>query len=201
MPKQKYALHLAKSDPKLAPIIARVKLKPLRKGTNHFRSLAEAIMSQQLSGKAADTIITRVRALFPKKDFPGPKDILKISEEKLRSAGLSGMKVSFLKDLSRRTLDGSLDLKNIHTMDDETVIEHLCVVKGIGRWTAEMFLMFALARPDVFSHGDLGLKNGIKKLYKLREHASLSRAEKIAEKWKPYRTYAARYLWRSNDLE
>jgi DNA-3-methyladenine glycosylase II len=111
------------------------------------------------------------------------------------------MKVSFLKDLSRRILNGSLDLKNIHTLNDESVIEHLCAVKGIGRWTAEMFLMFALARPDVFSHGDLGLKNGIKKLYRLRKHAPLSRAEKIAEKWKPYRTYAARYLWASNDLE
>lgn len=198
---QKYVIHLKKSDPKLVPIIVRGKLKPLKKGTNHYRSLAETIMSQQLSSKAADTIIARVRTLFPKKEFPQPKDIMKISILKLRSAGLSRMKASFLKDLAKRTLDGSLDLKNIHKMDDEAVIEHLCVVKGIGRWTAEMFLMFALARPDIFSHGDLGLKNGIKKLYKLKEHAPLSRAEKIAEKWKPYRTYAARYLWKLNDLE
>ena len=120
---------------------------------------------------------------------------------KLRKVGLSGMKVEFMKDLSRKVLDGAVDFKKMKTWSDEEVIEHLVQVKGIGRWTAEMFLMFSLGREDIFSYGDLGLRNAMRKLYNLRKHPSPKQAEKISSAWKPYRSYASRYLWASLELE
>lgn len=168
---------------------------------DHFRSLVVAIVNQQLSGKAADTILKRFEALFPGKKFPTPKQVLKMPTAKMRKAGLSRMKASFLKDLSKHILNKSVDFKKMNRWSDEEVIEHLVRVKGIGRWTAEMFLMFSLGRDDVFSYGDLGLRNAIKKLYKLRSHPTPKQAEKISAAWKPYRTLASRYLWASVDTK
>ena len=164
---------------------------------DHFKSLVVAIINQQLSGKAADTIEARFVALFPRTKFPTPKQVLKMPPAKMRKAGLSKMKVSFVKDLARQVINGTVDFKKMPNWADEEVIEHLTRVKGIGRWTAEMFLMFSLGREDVFSYGDLGLRNAIQKLYKLRSHPTPRQAEKISEKWKPYRTLASRYLWAS----
>ncbi len=192
--------YLGKSDPVLRAAIKKIKLPHREPRANYFESLVTAIVNQQLSGKAAATILARFAALFPRKKFPTPKDVLKMPAAKMRKAGLSGMKISFLKDLSGKVLDGSIDLKKIYTWGDEEVIEHLVSVKGIGRWTAEMFLMFSLGREDVFSYGDLGLRNAIKKLYKMKKHPTPRQAERISGKWKPYRSLASRYLWASLDL-
>jgi DNA-3-methyladenine glycosylase II len=168
---------------------------------DHFRSLVVAIVNQQLSGKAADTILKRFVALFPGGKFPTPEQVLKMPVAKMRKAGLSRMKVNFLKDLSRKVLDGTVDFKKMPRWTDEEVIAHLTQVKGIGRWTAEMFLMFSLGRDDVFSYGDLGLRNAMQKLYGLKKHPTPAQAEKIAAQWRPYRTLASRYLWASLDVE
>lgn len=191
--------HLTKSDPVLARVIRVTTLAPRSPGTNHFRSLVEAIVNQQLSGKAADTILKRFVALFPGNRFPTPKKVLAMPVRKMRKAGLSTMKVSFIKDLARHVENRSINFRKIGTLEDEAVIERLTEVRGIGRWTAEMFLMFSLGRDDVFSYGDLGLRNAIQKLYKLKAHPTPAQAEKIVVAWKPYRTLASRYLWASLD--
>lgn len=194
---KEHIAHLKKQDPVLRAIIGRINLPEQKPRPDRFRALVRAIIGQQLSGKAARAIMKRFEALFAGKKFPGPKDILAMPSSKMRNAGLSNMKASYLKDLSRKTLDGSVNLKTIHALGDEDIIAHLVQVKGIGRWTAEMFLMFSLNREDVFSYGDLGLRNAMKAAYKLRAHPSRRTAEKIASKWKPYRTLASRYLWAS----
>ena len=193
--------HLKKVDPVLAAVIKRTKLRDYdwTRRQNHFKALVVAIVNQQLSGKAADTILKRFVALFPGKRFPKPEDVLTMPAPKMRRAGLSKMKVSFLKDLSRHVIRGSLNFRKIGRMGDEDVIVDLVRVKGIGRWTAEMFLMFSLGRDDVFSYGDLGLRNAMQRLYKLKKHPTPAQAEKISAKWRPYRTLASRYLWASID--
>jgi len=196
---KKKIAHLAKSDPVLRRAMKKIKLESWPTRENYFESLVVAIANQQLSGKAAATILGRFKALFPGKEFPAPKDILKMPTPKLRKVGFSKMKVSFLKDLSKKFLDGTVDVKKMNTWTDEEVIEHLTRVKGIGRWTAEMFLMFSLGRDDVFSYGDLGLRNAMRKMYGLRKHPTPAQAEKISSKWKPYRSLASLYLWASVD--
>ena len=213
---KKKILHLRKSDPILAVAIknsARIIHEwDSDKRPNHFKALIVAIINQQLSGKAAATIQKRFEALFaataknfaknsPRKKFPTPEDVLKMPTAKLRKVGLSGMKVSFMKDLARKILDGTVDFRAMKKMNDEEVIDHLVAVKGIGRWTAEMFLMFSLGRDDIFSYGDLGLRNAIQRLYKLRAHPTPKQAEKITAAWKPYRSIASRYLWASLEIE
>lgn len=193
--------YLSKIDPVLAKTIALVNLEYRKPHSRHFEELASSIISQQLSVKAAATIEKRFRQLFGKNSFPKPAEIIKMPDAKIRSCGLSNSKVSFIKDLATRVEDGRLHFKGVSKMTDEEIIEMLVAVKGIGRWTAEMFLMFSLVRPDVFSHGDLGLRNAMKKMYKIRGELTLKKAEKIAEKWKPYRTLACRYLWASLDLK
>ena len=157
--------HLKKSDPRLKIIIEGVKLRELTATRGPFEALVEAIVSQQLSIKAADTIFKRFVALTPGRKFPTPREIIKMPVAKMRKCGLSRMKVSFIKDLAQKTLDGSLNFKQMDAMSDEEVIEHLDRVKGIGRWTAEMFLIFSLSRDDVFSYGDLGLRNALQSAY------------------------------------
>lgn len=194
--------HLKKKDKILGKIIDKIELPKIYKTTNRFQKLVRSIIGQQLSVKAASTIYNRFIALFPKLkvgEFPTSREILKISEDKLRQAGLSFQKISYIKDLAGKIEGSEIDLENIHKLEDEAVIEALIKVNGIGRWTAEMFLIFSLERPDVFSHGDLGLKNAIKKLYGLRKHPSPKRADEISLKWKPHRSLASRYLWASLD--
>lgn len=191
--------HLKKSDPALKVIIEGIKLRELTITRGPFEALVEAIVSQQLSIKAADTIFARFVALTPGKKFPTPREIFAMPVAKMRKCGLSRMKVSFIKDLAKKTLDGSLDFKHMDVMSDEEVIEHLTSVKGIGRWTAEMFLIFSLRRDDVFSYGDLGLRRAMQKIYKMRKEPTPRQAEKITAKWKPYRSLGARYLWANTD--
>lgn len=197
--------HFKKTDPKLHAILLKVMevhgdhIFTLKKHDFLFDRLIESIISQQLSVRVADVIYERVLNLMPKKKLD-PKAILKIDDQTLRSAGLSYGKIKYIKDLSQKVSDGELDLDNLEKLENEEVINELTKVKGIGKWTAEMFLMSALGRPDIFSHGDLGLKNAFKKIYGVEKYDELE-AEKTAIKWSPYRTIAARILWKSLELK
>ena len=166
--------------------------------TDPYKALVHSIMSQQLSSKAAATIARRFDDLFGG-TFPTPSQVLAMSDDRLRSVGLSAMKVSFIRDLARRVADGSLRLDAFDVMSDEEVITALTEVRGIGRWTAEMFLMFRLHRPDILPVGDLGIVNAIKKHYGLRKVPSPERMMRIGESWRPYRSIACWYLWASLD--
>lgn len=190
---------LAKADPILGRIIRLAKLKSLKARENHFESLVVSIINQQLSTKAADTIEKRFRALFGK-IFPKPSAVLKMADGKMRAAGLSFQKISYIKNLAKAVEQGSLDFKKFGKMPDEEIIADLILIKGIGRWTAEMFLMFSLGRPDVFSHGDLGLRNAIKKLYNIDPKLHTKKLQKLIETWKPHRTLASRHLWASLNI-
>ena len=190
---------LQKADPVLAEVIKRVPRPEWQPSGEHFLRLVKEIINQQLSDKASATITERFLKLFPD-GVVKPKLVLKLSDEHIRQSGISYAKVSYIKDLASKTLAGKLDFEKIRKLSDAAVMEHLIQVKGIGRWTAEMFLMFSLGREDVFSYGDQGLKNAIKRLYRLKKHPTPRQAEKISSKWRPYRTWACRYLWASLDL-
>jgi DNA-3-methyladenine glycosylase II len=166
--------------------------------TDPYKALVHSIMSQQLSSKAAATIARRFDDLFGG-TFPTPSQVLAMPDDRLRSVGLSAMKVSFIRDLARRIADGSLRLDAFDAMSDDEVIAALTEVRGIGRWTAEMFLMFRLHRPDVLPVGDLGIVNAIKKQYGLRKVPTPERMMRIGESWRPYRSIACWYLWASLD--
>lgn len=196
----KKALAHIKKDPVMAGIISRVPLFERTTSTgDYFFDLADAIISQQLSIKAAATILKRFVALFPAEKVT-PEAVLAVDTEVMRGAGLSYAKIKYIKDLAEKTLASGIVFEQFSLMTDEEIIEELMKVKGIGRWTAEMFLMFTLQRPDVFSYGDLGLRNAMKKLYSFASEPTKEEAEKIAENWKPYRTIASRYLWKSLEL-
>jgi len=187
-------IHLGSFVIKHGPITHR------RKHAGHaFQSLAEAIVYQQLSGKAADTILKRFIALFPKTKFPTPEQVLKIKVEKLRGAGLSGQKTSYLKDLALKFKDGTINPKLFAKMSDAEITEHVVAVKGIGEWTAQMFLMFTLHRPDILPTGDLAIQKSMQRLFKLRAKPSPKQMEKLARVWAGHRTLACMYLWRLMD--
>lgn len=194
--------HLVAADPILGQAIVLLKLRPRTLRPDTFHSLARSIIGQQLSTKAAASIFLRVQSLFPKSQpFPAPAEFLKMAASKLRKAGLSKSKVDYIKNLAKFMLKHQAEFATIESLDDEAVIELLTQVKGIGRWTAEMFLMFSLGRQDVFSYGDLGLRAAMKKIYHLRKMPSARRAKETSDKWKPYRTHASLYLWQSLDNE
>lgn len=194
------ARHLKKSDPILARLITQVALPLSTPPDSHFGSLVEAIISQQLSDKAARTILQRFRDLFVGEDFPDARQVLRMREEQIRRAGISLQKLSYIKNLARAVHGKELDFETFQELSDEEIITQLIKLRGIGRWTAEMFLIFSLNRPDVFSFGDLGLRNAIKRLYRIRGELTSARAQKIALPWRPYRTYACRYLWASSSI-
>ncbi len=164
-----------------------------------FHTLAEAIIYQQLNGKAAVTIFKRFAALAG--DPVTPEGILKLTDAQLRSVGLSRQKSSYLKDMARRASRGELDFTRLPEMTDDEVIKHLTQVKGVGVWTAHMFLMFALRRPNVLPTGDYGIRMAVKKLYKKRKMPKPEVMTKIAKPWEPYRSVACWYLWRSLDIK
>lgn len=192
------ATHLA-SDPVLAQLMERHGQLTLTPTTDYFYTLLDAIVSQQLSAKAAATISKRIRALMPGEETPDAQRVLAIEDQQLRDAGLSWQKVSYVKDLAGRVVSGQLDLAHIAGMGDEEVIKELVAVKGIGRWTAEMFLIFSLARPDVLAVDDYGIQAAIKRLYGLDALPKPPIMREIAEPWRPYRSYASLYLWRDAD--
>ena len=185
-----------KKDPKLSKIIINIGVCKIKTTRNRFESLVEAIITQQLSGSAAKSISNRFRLLYTSR-FPKPIDVVKTPDSKLKKTGLSEMKISYIKDLSKRIMSKELQLNKLRNLPDEQVVEELIQVRGIGRWTAEMFLIFSLGRLDVLPIGDLGLKKGIKRLHNLEELPSEEKIKKIAEKWRPYRTVATWYLWKS----
>jgi len=197
---EKAISHFKKADPllyELAESIDPLVLNP--KIQDHFLRLVRAIVGQQLSVKAAHTIFTRFEELFSKKQIT-PEKILKLNKEKIRTCGISYSKIEYIKDLSRKVIEKKLVLETIHKEDDETVIKNLTQVKGLGPWSAEMFLMFSLGRADIFSAGDMGLQNAMIKLYGLKK-PSREKLIKISNKWSPYRTYACMILWESLDNE
>ncbi|MEX2012823.1 MAG: DNA-3-methyladenine glycosylase [Candidatus Levyibacteriota bacterium] len=165
-----------------------------------FETLCSSIVSQQLSNKAAATIFGRLKKLFPKEKITA-EGLVKMTSEKLRSVGISNQKANYLIDLSAKVLSKEVELEKFAELPDEKIIEELTLVKGIGRWTAEMFLMFALGREDVFSYGDLILRKSFQKLYGFKKEPTVEEVEKITIKWSPYRTYASRVLWRSYRLD
>jgi DNA-3-methyladenine glycosylase II len=191
--------HLKKSDPVLSAIIERVGACRMEFGPPEFHSLAEAIVYQQLNGKAAVTIFKRFATLAG--DPVTPEGILKLTDAELRSVGLSKQKSSYLKDMAQRASRGELDFSRLPEMSDDDVIKHLTQVKGVGVWTAHMFLMFTLRRPNVLPTGDYGIQLAIKKYYKKRKMPKPEQMEKIAKAWEPYRSVACWYLWRSLDIK
>jgi DNA-3-methyladenine glycosylase II len=189
------AVGFLKQDPNLVKIIERIGGYQIKKRNNHFAVLVESIISQQLASAAAEAIFTRFKKLYPK--FPAANQILNTKDTKLRSAGLSSMKVEYLKDLAQKIDDGKLKMRKLSKMSDDEIIEHLTQVKGIGRWTAEMFLIFSLGRLDVLPTGDLGLRKGVQMAFSLSELPKPKEVEKIGMRWKPYRSVATWYLWKS----
>jgi DNA-3-methyladenine glycosylase II len=186
-------------DPVLASAIKRIGPCRMaeRQRKDHLSALVGAIVSQQLSTKAAATIYGRFVALFPEGEALNAEAIAAQSDKAMRSVGLSGQKVGYMRDLSARIVDGRLQLESLESLPDEAVIERLTEVKGFGRWTAEMFLMFRLHRPDVLPVGDLGIVNAIQRLYRLRKRPDAKRIQKLGEAWKPYRSVASWYLWQT----
>lgn len=195
---KKALAHFKKNDPILYKIAIRLEIPELVPRGDHFYSLVRAITNQQLSGKAADTIYARILRLLPNEKLE-PSEILKTPDIQLREAGLSYGKISYLKDLASRTINNQIPFESFESRSEDEIILELTKVKGIGRWSAEMFLMFHLVRPDVFSYGDLGLRNAIQKIYSLEKHPTPKEAEEISLRWSPYRTYASRILWMSLD--
>src|SRR5271165_2240332 len=190
--------HLKKSDPVLRDIIERVGPCRMEFGPPEFASLAESILYQQLNGKAAATIWARFVALAG--EPLTPEGILKLTDEQMRAVGLSKQKSAYLKDLATKTAAGLLDFSRLPELPDEEVIKHLTQVKGVGVWTAHMFLMFTLQRPDVLPTGDYGVQAAIKRHYRKRKLPKPEVMEKIALAWSPYRSVACWYLWRRLDI-
>jgi 3-methyladenine DNA glycosylase/8-oxoguanine DNA glycosylase len=198
---RKATAHVRRSDPVMADIIRDV--GPCRLQTDDrsgaFAALVESIVYQQITGKAAASIYGRVRRLIGRR-HPRPHDILSATEQGLREAGLSRQKIAYLRDLSQRTIAG-LRLRAFGRVEDEAIIEALTEVKGIGRWTVEMFLIFRLGRLDVLPVHDYGIRKAMQRAYRMRKLPSPDRMRKVAEPWRPYRTVACWYLWRSLDTK
>ena len=190
-----HAIRFLKQDQKLAKIIDLVGDFEIKRRNNHFATLVEAIISQQLAGAAADAILRRFKKLYPR--FPKPIQVLNTKNSKLRSVGLSKMKVGYLKDLAKKIESGDLKIRTLSKMGDEEIIAQLTQVKGIGRWTAEMFLIFSCGRLDVLPVGDLGLRKGVQLVFSLPDLPKPKEVEEIGIRWKPYRSVATWYLWKS----
>jgi 3-methyladenine DNA glycosylase/8-oxoguanine DNA glycosylase len=189
--------HLRAADPALDRVIDVVgpcRMAPHSEG-EHFHALIRAIVYQQLSGKAAATIHTRVLALFGS-ELPHPDQMLSVPDESLRAAGLSRQKIAYLRDLAERVASQQLPLATIEELDDDSIERTLTSVNGVGRWTAQMFLIFRLGRPDVLPESDLGIRKGVKKAYRLRALPSPARVRKIGTRWSPWSSVASWYLWR-----
>ncbi len=181
--------HFRKVDPLLYAAAKDISIKPLkpRQPRDYFRSLCFEIINQQLNGKVARTIFARFEAMF--RQGITPESVNRIKIERIRSIGASWSKAEFIKDLAKKVCSGELDLSKLKRLDNESAIGQLTSVKGIGPWTAEMFLMFTIGREDLFSHGDLGLRKGVEKLYGITDKDEV---ERLSQRWSPYRTYACK---------
>lgn len=192
---------LMRRDPRLAAVIKRAGKCRLHETRTRdpFVSLVRALVSQQLSGKAAATIFARVADLAGGVERLAPAAVLALDANALRAAGLSRQKISYIRDLSERVADGRLALAELERLSDDEVMREITAVKGFGRWSAEMFLMFRLNRPDIFPVGDLGIVKGVQILLGMKRRPSARTMERAAEAWRPYRSVAAWYLWRIHD--
>jgi DNA-3-methyladenine glycosylase II len=190
--------HLCRSEPAFKKLIAAVGPCLLQPQPDGFRLLVRAIVSQMISTKAAASIFAKLEAQLGRKKLT-PAAVLAQDETALRGVGLSGAKVRSLRDLAERVVAKELPLTRFSHLDDEEVIEHLVAVRGIGRWTAEMFLIFSLGRLDVWAVDDFGLRAGVRELYGLQELPTRASMREVAEPWRPYRSVASWYLWRSRD--
>jgi DNA-3-methyladenine glycosylase II len=193
---KKAILHLKRADPVLARIIERVGPYSVRYNEPVFHTLVSSITYQQLSGKAAATIFGRLLAAAKTNPLT-PESILKLRPARMRALGLSGQKMEYIRTLARMTRDGHVSFERLAELEDAAVIEHLTKVKGVGVWTVQMFLIFALRRPNVLPTGDLGIRAAMKKAYGLADLPKPAEMEQLAAGWGPYRSVATWYLWRS----
>jgi DNA-3-methyladenine glycosylase II len=195
---RKAIVHLKKSDPVMRSIIERVGAYKIQHREPSFETLVRSIVYQQLSGKVASVILARLVAMLPEGKVT-PDAILKLRPARMRKAGLSKQKIAYIRDLARKTNQGHVKFETLVDLPDHEVIEHLTQVKGIGVWTAHMFLIFALRRPDVLATGDLGVRTAIRKAYELEDLPAPKQIEELAAAWRPYSSVAMWYLWRSLD--
>jgi DNA-3-methyladenine glycosylase II len=196
--------HLSEADPRLGELILRAGPFSMRPEPTQslFAAVLESIVYQQLSGKAAATILSRVVAIYRPRRFPRPQDILDTPADRLRLAGLSAAKAAAVRDLAARTLDGTVPpMGRVRRMSDEEIVERLTTVRGVGRWTVEMLLLFRLGRPDVLPLGDLGVRKGFARTFGRRVLSDPDVLSRRAERWRPYRSVASWYLWRALDGE
>ena len=193
--------HLSAADSVLGAVIAKGSEIHPRPHEDLYLALLRAIVSQQISTKAAAAIWKRFQALFPPEGYPEPREVLALSEDELRAAGLSRQKAGYLKAIAEYNERGLLDYEHLTSISEEAFTQHLTAIRGVGRWTAQMLQMFALDQPDVFSEGDLGIQNAMRRHYGLEEtgRALQKRMVAIAEAWRPHRTLACKYLWQSLD--
>ena len=190
---------LSNADERMGKLIDKFGPPNFNLMNNYYESLVRSIIYQQLSGKAASIIYKRFLDLFVFDIYPKPKDVLAVSIETLRSSGLSYQKVNYIRDLSEKWQDETINLTDIDSMTDEEISSELIKVKGIGQWTADMFLMFTLGRPDVFPFGDLGIQKGVMIITNMNRLPTQKEMERKTKKWQPYRTVAAWYLWKLVD--
>ena len=194
--------HFAKNDPIIFQLLTQLEEKgtnfTLSQSSDYSADLCEAIVNQQLSEKAGRTIYNRFLDLLPNRVVT-PTGVLALTEESIRTAGMSWSKVRFIKSLATSFIEKHIDFDTIHTRTDEEVLAQLITLHGIGKWSAEMFLMFSLGRENIFSFGDVALRRAIEKIYGFKKEPTGKQIEKIVQKWSPYKTYACRILWRSLD--
>jgi DNA-3-methyladenine glycosylase II len=194
--------HLTNVDPVMAELVARIgapDLKPRR--LPPFQSLAHAIIHQQLGSAAAGTILNRFKALFDGDTFPTPTEVVRLDADRLRTAGLSRQKANYIRDLAQKTIDGVVpSLKECDRLSDAELVERLTSIKGVGRWTVEMLLIFNLGRPDVLPVHDLGVRRGFQVAYRKRKMPAPEQLDRYGARWSPHRTTAALYLWRAADF-
>jgi DNA-3-methyladenine glycosylase II len=192
--------HVRAKDPLLGKVLEKHGVIEFRAEGDLFESLVESILSQQLASPSANSIIRKVRAIYPDGKLEAGA-VYKTPVSKLRSAGVSPQKITYLKDLSKRVSKGTIDLESLRSMDDERIIEVLDEVRGIGPWTVHMLLIFTLGRTNVLPVDDLGVRKGMQRLYSLKEMPKKKEMEKLGESWHPYRTVASLYLWRHTDTK
>lgn len=192
--------HLRAADPVIADLIDHYPRPKQRRGRDPYHDLLHAVLSQQVSVRAADAISRRFLDLFPDRT-PAPDRLAAMSDAELRTAGVSRQKAGYLRAIAAFTRDGGLDRDRLRGMTDDAIIDHLVQIRGVGRWTAEMLLMFTLNRPDILPVDDLGIRNAMTRLYRLRSKGPRLTARMItlARPWRPHRTLACRYLWLAGD--
>ncbi len=201
--KKKPHHHLASADKRLAKLIKKIGPPKLRveRTASPFRALVEAVVYQQLTGKAAETILGRFKKLFGEDVFPTPEQIIAIAHDKMRGAGLSGAKTLAIKDIAQKTIEGTVpETKAILKLDNDVIIEQLTQIRGVGRWTVEMLLIFKLGRKDVLPSSDYGVRKGFASVYGHKELPTPKELEAHGARWAPFRSFAAWYLWRAADL-